>query len=229
MSKLNKNNYLDIFSQVVYSRSSIRGFLSAAIEPDVLEDIFNIAQQAPSNCNTQPWLAHVVSGEILDQLRQKTSQAMMEGKLSMDFDYAGKYHDIYKVRQYDAAQRLYAAMGVEREDKAGRNEAFMRNFEFFGAPHAVFLFMNEQFGLREAMDVAMYAQTLMLALTAAGFASCPQTALGFHADIVREHLNIDANQKLLFGISFGIEDDSHCANRSKTERAPLSDSVKFYS
>lgn len=228
MVNILKNNTLHSFSKVVCERRSVRGFLPDAIDSDVLEQVFTLAQQTPSNCNTQPWFAHVVSGDALNQLRQKIPQAMMRGELSMDFDYAGKYHDQYKTRQYEAAQCLYAAMGIERDDKIARNEAFMRNFEFFGAPHAVFLFMDERFGLREAMDVAMYSQTLMLSLTAAGFASCPQTALGFHADLVREHLKIDSSQKLLFGISFGIEDTSNRVNDSKTSRVALSDSVAFY-
>jgi hypothetical protein len=38
--------------------------------------------------------------------------------------------------------------------------------------------MPEPFNTREAADIGMYAQTLMLALTARGIASCAQGALG---------------------------------------------------
>jgi hypothetical protein len=145
----------------------------------------------------------------------------------MDFPYEGKYQGVYKERQHDAAARLYTAMGISREQKDKRNEAFLRNFSFFGAPHAVFLFLPEAAGIREAGDLGMYAQTLMLAMTAYGLASCPQTALSFHADYVREQLGVDSNQKLLLGISFGYEDPENPANDCRVPRAALAETTTF--
>ena len=113
----------------------------------------------------------------------------------MDFPYDGVYEGVYKERQHGSAQALYDAVSITREDKAARHEQFMRNFTFFDAPHVAFLFLPEPFGLREAADLGMYAQTLMLALTAHGLGSCPQTALSFQADYVREQLGIDAEQQ----------------------------------
>lgn len=103
----------------------------------------------------------------------------------MDFPYDGAYEGVYKERQYASAQALYDAVSITRADKAARHTQFMRNFTFFDAPHGAFLFLPEPFGLREAADLGMYAQTLMLALTAHGLSSCPQTALSFQADFVR--------------------------------------------
>ena len=87
--------------------------------------------------------------------------------------------------------------------------------------------MLESFGLREACDVGMYAQTLMLSMTAHGLASCPQTALSFDADGVRETLGIDASQKLIFGISFGYPQEGADVNNSITHRCAL-EAVTFY-
>ena len=53
-----------------------------------------------------------------------------------------------------------------------------------------FVFLPEHFGIREAYDVGMYAQTLMLSMTAHGLACCPQTALIFVSDPVRETMGI---------------------------------------
>ena len=75
----------------------------------------------------------------------------------------------------------------------------------------------------------MYAQSLMLSLTALGLGSCPQTSLGFHADTVREVLSIDASQKLLFGISFGYVDETAAANRCRTVCATVAENTHFYS
>ncbi len=218
----------DVFTQVVNARRSVRGFLPKPVPTEILESVFTLANRAPSNCNTQPWQTCVVSGETCERLRARLPEAMAQGRLSADFPYDGKYSGVYRDRQMDAAQRLYSAMDIAREDKAGRNAAFMRNYEFFDAPHAAFIFMPEPFGLREAADCGMYAQTLMLALTAHGLASCPQTALGFHADLLREELDLDKSQRLLFGLSFGYEDVDAAANKCRVDRAALTDTTRFY-
>lgn len=207
-----------VFAEVVRARRSVRGFRPDPVPPQILREIMALAARAPSNCNTQPWQVYVVSGAPLERLRKQLPEAMMRGEMSMDFPYEGKYSGIYRDRQYDAAAQLYAAMDIAREDKAGRSAAFMRNFEFFGAPHAAFLFLPEPFGLREAADCGMYAQTLMLALTAYGVGSVPQTALSFHADMLRSELGVGAEQKLLFGISFGYADSSEPANNCRVAR-----------
>jgi nitroreductase len=106
--------------------------------------------------------------------------------------------------------------------------AYVRNHAFFDAPHAVLIFMPEPFDTREAVDIGMFAQTLMLALIARGVASCAQGALGLFPDIIRNHLGIPATHKLLFGISFGYEDRAVKANAARVGRAHVDDVVLFH-
>jgi hypothetical protein len=218
-----------IFDDVVLGRRSLRAFLPEPVPAATLERVFSVSQRAPSNCNTQPWITHVASGASLATLREELPARFMKGEMSLDFPYDGVYHGVYKERQYGSAQALYDAAGIAREDKARRQEQFMRNFTFFDAPHAAFLFLPEPFGLREAADLGMYAQTLMLTMTAHGLGSCPQTALSFEADVIRELLGVDAGNKLLFGISFGVPDMDAPVNRCATDRASLADCVYFHS
>ena len=218
-----------IFDSLVTSRRSLRAFLPQAVDTQILEQVFAVAQRAPSNCNTQPWLTHVASGASIATLRSEMATRFMSGEFSMDFPYEGTYEGVYKQRQHGSAQALYDSVNIKREDKASRHEQFMRNFTFFDAPHVAFLFLPEPFGLREAADLGMYAQTLMLTMTAHGLGSCPQTALSFQADFVRETLDIDASNKLLFGISFGYPDPDAPANTCSTDRAAVSDAVIFHS
>ncbi|MCG8316912.1 MAG: nitroreductase [Pseudomonadales bacterium] len=218
-----------IYTDIVNKRRSVRAFKPDPIDQATLDKIFLLAQRAPSNCNTQPWITHVVSGEKLEMLRTLLPGNMAQGNMSFDFPYNGVYQGSYKDRQHDAAQQLYGAVGLTREDKEKRQQVFMENYRFFGAPHAAFLFLPGEFGLREAADVGMYAQTLMLALTAHGLASCPQTALGFHANAIREVLDIDENNKLLFGLSFGFEDSAAAINTARVGRVALGETTFFHS
>lgn len=217
------------FQTIVEARRSLRAFKPEPISQQVLDRVFNQAQRAPSNCNTQPWIVHVASGATIEKLRSEMSDRFMAGDMSMDFPYDGVYDGVYKERQHGSAQALYDSVGIERSDKARRHVQFMRNFTFFDAPHVAFLFLPEPFGLREAADLGMYAQTLMLAMTANGLGSCPQTALSFQANFIREVLGVDDSNKLLFGISFGYPEEDAPANTCVTDRAALADTVTFHS
>jgi len=217
------------FIELTRARRSIRGFLPRAIEPSTLEQIFQTAAYAPSNCNTQPWQSHVASGAMRDRLSSRLLETIGEGKYSLDYPYEAKYEGEYRKRQLDVGILLYQALGVTREDKAGKRRAFLRNLEFFDAPHVVFIFMPDWCGIREACDVGMYAQNLMLTMGAHGVGSCAQTILGYGADTVRQELGIDDSMKLLFGISFGYEDTELPENRIVPERAELCDAVQFHS
>lgn len=218
----------EVFAAVVNQRKSVRAFKPGPVPQDILDKVFRTSLRAPSNCNTQPWQVHVASGAAIGKLRQELPEHFMQGQFTMDFPYDGSYAGVYKERQYGAAQALYDAMGIAREEKDRRHLAFMRNFSFFDAPHVAFMFLPEPFGLREAADLGMYAQTLMLTLTAHGLGSCPQTALSFQADFVREKLDIDPGNKLVFGMSFGYPDPDAPANTCSTDRAALSDTVTFH-
>lgn len=218
-----------VFADIAANRRSVRAFLPQPVPQMVLEAVFAVAGTAPSNCNTQPWQVHVVSGAACERLRERIHAAASASRVpTWDFPYAFNYTGVYRERQYAAARVLYDALGIPRENKAERTLAFNRNYAFFGAPHVAFLYLPEPFGLREAADLGMYAQTLMLAMTAAGIGSCPQTALSFYPDIVRDELGIDAGQRLLFGISFGYADDNHASAAVRTERAALAEITTFH-
>ena len=218
-----------VFSKIVDRRRSLRAYSDRPVSPKVLESVFATAMKAPSNCNTQPWLVHVVSGERIEVLREEMPKRFMAGEMSVDFPYDGVYEGVYKERQYGAANALYQAMDIAREERDKRQAAFMRNFSFFDAPHVAFLFLPEPFGLREACDLGMFAQTLMLALTAEGIGSCPQTALSFQADYVRDYLGVRASNKLVFGMSFGYVEADAAVNACTTDRAAVADAITFHS
>ncbi|MEM0954322.1 MAG: nitroreductase [Pseudomonadota bacterium] len=219
----------EVYSHIVNQRKSVRAFLPKPVPQELLDSVFAAALRAPSNCNTQPWQTHVASGARLEALRQSLPETFMRGEFSMDFPYDGKYDGVYKERQYAAAEALYSAMGIKREEKDKRNVAFMRNFTFFDAPHVAFMFLPAPFGLREACDLGMYAQTLMLSMVAHGLGCCPQTALSFLAEPVRKELDVAPENKLLFGISFGYEDTEAPANTCYTDRGALADITHFHS
>lgn len=216
------------FSEVVARRRSVRAFQPEPLPPEMLRWVFDTARMAPSNCNIQPWIVHVASGEILERLRSALRAEAEANRFRPDVASSGELQGVYRKRRNASAKALFDATGVARHDMDARRHSFLRNFSMFEAPHVAFVFMPRGFGVREACDVGMFAQTLMLALTAQGLASCAQGALSQHPDLVRQILGLDQDLVCLFGISFGRADEDHASTLVRTERAELEDTVFFH-
>lgn len=215
-------------SKILESRYSVRGFRKEPVDRELLSRIFNNAQRAPSNCNVQPWRTYVASGEIREKLAEDLKAAVMSGSgPNPKFNWTSKYEGIHRERQFGSANALYTALGIDRKDKMARNIAMLRNWDFFGAPHAAFFTMPLNMGVMGAVDLGIYAQTLSLLLEEAGIQSCMQGALGQFPEPVEKVFNIPEDHGILFGMSFGYADETHPANKARTDRAGLDDAVAF--
>lgn len=219
-----------LFRDVVRERHSMRAFLPNPVPEDILRSVLEDAQQSPSNCNTQPWQTHIVSGSKRDVLSKVILAADDAGQLTPDFSFGiNDFPGVYRERYKEQGAAYYQAIGVKRDDYDLRRYASRRNLEFFGAPHVALLFMQEVGdNIRVAGDIGMYAQTLLLSLTAHGLGGVPQTMLGFYSETIRKELGIDPSLKLLFGISLGYPDMTHPANQYRINKAPLDESVTFH-
>lgn len=214
--------------EAILSRRSVRGFRPDPVPAEVLEKVFGLAQYAPSNCNIQPWQSYVASGATRDELRKRMVESAMGGKpVNPDYEHLPKFEGVYRTRQVECAVELYNNMGIARDDGMGRMKATLRNFELFDAPHVVFIGMHRSFGVTVALDVGMYVQTLMLTMTAHGIGSCAQGSMRYYPDQVREVFGLPDDMAILLGISFGYEDTSVPANKTRVGRAPLGENVVF--
>lgn len=214
---------------LIRGRRATRAFRPDPVPEDTLRAAFSLAGAAPSNSNTQPWHVEVVSGAARDRLGEALVAAHTRKDLSLDFPYSDDlYQGTYRRRRQHAGERLYAAVGIGRDDQAAREAYNAQSLRFYGAPHVALLFTAPNAEVRMAADVGIYAQTLMLAMTAYGIASCPQGLLSFYADTIRAELGV-RDKKILLGISFGYADKSSPANTVLLPRAELGETTQFHS
>jgi nitroreductase len=213
------------------ARRSVRGFLPRPVPDALLREIFSAAQQqAPSNCNTQPWQVWVATGATCQQLGQELyALAAADTPIDQQFGYFGNFTGEHRERMFDCAYRLYGSMGIAREDRPARKQAMLRNFNFFGAPQVAFLCMPRPYKEIIAVDAGIYLQTLLLVMAAHGIGSCAQGALGYYPQAVKPALGIPEEMGILCGISFGYEDVAAPANKTVTDRAALAQAVTFVS
>ncbi|MFJ8097497.1 nitroreductase [Streptomyces griseofuscus] len=216
--------------QLIRGRRTTRAFRPDPVPGDTLREVFSLAGTAPSNSNAQPWRVEVVGGARRDRLADALRTAHAERRVTADYPYSeDMYAPVHQERRAAFGAELYGALGIGPDDHLARAAYDAESLGFYGAPHAAFLFVTGDGGPRLAADAGAgaYLQTLLLAMTAHGVASCPQGLLSFYADTVRDQLGVDEG-KLLVGISFGYADENAPVNRVATGRAALEATTTFH-
>ncbi|MFE5858511.1 nitroreductase [Streptomyces sp. NPDC056500] len=228
MSLLVPTALSDCAEKLIRGRHSTRAFRPEALPEDTIRAIFSLAGAAPSNSNAQPWRVEVVSGATRERLANALRVAHAEKRVSVDFPYPEDlYSQVLQARRAAFGAQLYGALGIGADNHEARAAYDAESLRFYGAPHAAFLFVTGDGGARLAADVGAYMQTLLLAMTAYGVASCPQGLLSFYADTVRAELSVGEG-RLLVGISFGYADGAAPVNHVRTERAALEAITTFH-
>ncbi|WP_345424174.1 nitroreductase [Pseudonocardia xishanensis] len=190
--------------------------------------LLRLAQRSPSWCNTQPWEVVVTSGPATDRFREAIrAQASTGSGQAPDFPWPERYDGVYQERRRESGWQLYEAVGVRRGDRAASAAQAARNFELFGAPHVAIVTTDAVQGVYGAVDSGIYVGAFLLAAESMGIGAIAQAALAGYGPLIREHLGIPDDRKVLLGISFGFPDRDHPANSYRTTRADLGEVVRW--
>lgn len=211
-------------STAIDTRMSCRAFLDTPVPRETLVSILETAKRAPSGGNLQPWLVHVLTGEplreFLEIIRSK-SRKQPAGEGTEYNVYPPDLHEPYRSRRFKCGEDMYATIGIERENKPGRLRQFARNYEFFGAPVALFFCVDRRMGQDQWADIGMFMQNIMLLAREHGLHTCAQEAWAVWHKTVAEYLSLPAEQMLFCGMALGYRDENAPINTLRTDRAPL--------
>lgn len=185
-------------------RSSIRAFRSDPVDEATLDKVLDLALASPSWANTQPYRLALATGPLSEILRRELLEASAGTMPSAEHMMLFEYPPELQVRRRATGHGLYAALGIARDDHAGRDAQFRRNFAFFGAPAVAFLFVHEALGAYGVLDAGIFLQSLMLAATSHGLGTCAQASLASYPQIVRRHFDVPEGYKLLCGVAIGV-------------------------
>ena len=214
--------------EAILTRYSARAYLDQPVPHETLVEVLQAAGRAPSWSNTQAWITHAVTGEPLAALRKKLVTASLNQPPNPDRPWPQGYTSPYKDRRAQNGYAMYQHVGVPKDDAAARTQSFARNFALFEAPVGLFFFLRNDLNHCYELDLGCYMQTLMLAATAKGLATCAQAALGCYPDIVRDTLGVEDNYDLICGMALGYADESDPYATYRSERVPLIESVTFH-
>jgi nitroreductase len=218
---------MDVY-EAVRSRRAVRAFTDEPVSREVLERVLSAAAWAPSGSNIQPWHVYVVIGEPLAELKRRAGERVAAGDPGDEREYEmyppalkSPYHE----RRSAFGKQRYGALGISREDREARQRIAAANWNCFGAPAALFCYIDRDMGLPQWADVGGYLQTVMLLLRDEGLHSVLQMAWSVYRKTVAEVLSPPGELILYCGMSIGFEDVT--VREVHIGRAPLDETVMF--
>jgi len=212
-------------TDAVHARRSIRAFRPDPVDDDTIARLLTVASRSPSGGNVQPWRIYVVNGESMTRFREFLSDRP-PGEPAYDIYPAG-LTEPYRSSRFKVGEDMYATIGISRDDKPARFAQFAKNLDFFGAPAALFCFIDRQMGPPQWSDLGMFLQTFMLLAQEAGLDTCPQEAWAVHEAAVSEFVGAPEEQRIFCGVSIGHADLDHPINSLVSDREPLEVFARF--
>ena len=219
------------FDEVVLGRRSIRGYKPDPVPKEVIEEVLELAVRSPSSMNTQPWHLYVVTGEPLDKIRKENTERNISGvPPSREIRTPNKgYEGHHRERQIEIAVQLFQKMGIERDDKEGRQDWVLRGFRQFDAPLSIVVTFDRELldddiskfdcgGIVNGLVTAGWSKGLVAVINSQGIMQSP---------VVREHAGIPDDQVIMICVAMGYTDDSFPANEVISKRKSISELATF--
>lgn len=214
----------------IKTRRSTRAFKPTPIPEKTMRSILEVAGKSPSFTNTQPWEVVVVSGKKRDKLSKILLDSAKSGAPpNPDMPLPTTWPSELEERSREHHMKRAGFLGIDMEQERQRGASRLLNLEFYGAPCALFLFIDSTLSTWSILDMGIFAQSIILAAHSFGVGSCLQAMVTLYPDAVRDFLGIPKTKKLIIGISMGYPDSEAKANAYQSDRIGLDDFVQWYS
>jgi nitroreductase len=213
----------------IETRRSVRGYEVTPVPRGVIENILDMSRNCPSNSNSQPWEVAVVSGNTKRELSE-ILRTLAASKTAPHPDYTESRQWTPEMEQRAKQHYVnrYRVPGLENISEQQKFDLRLQNFDFYGAPCALLLFMDDRLGLWSIYDMGLLSQTICLAAHALGLGTCLQASTTYYPDAVRDFLKIPKTKKLLIGIALGYPDYDKPLNTYRSRKKELTEFVSWY-
>jgi nitroreductase len=226
MTKFLKEVDMDVI-ECIKTRMSIRKFKPAPVPLELLKEIIDIAKWSPSYKNTQPWEVVIISGKKKEELSKILIELLEENtKTCPDMPEPKLWPQTLDARINALMKKRSEFTGVDMFSLETLKKAKIANFQFYGAPHGMFLFQDSSLKEWSIFDMGLFAQTLMLAAHVKGLGTVPQAFLTDYAQHVKKYLGVPESKRLVLGISIGYPDLLSPVNQFRTDRVGIDEIVR---
>jgi nitroreductase len=210
----------------MYARKTIRNFLETPVSNETIADLLNDAARAPSGGNVQPWRIYVINEDAMSRFRGHVS-SRTERETPAYAVYPASLKEPYRSSRFKVGEDMYALLGIPRDDKPARFAHLVRNYDCFGAPAAIFCFVDRIMGPPQWSDLGMFLQSFMLLAQEAGLDTCPQEAWASRPDTVADFVHAPEELILFCGVAIGHANPDAPVNTLVSDREPLATWTTF--
>jgi nitroreductase len=169
-----------------------------------------------------------VGGEILPALGREVLQEAITGRApKADIETPKEWPEDLNRKYKENGRKLFAALGIGRDDEDRRKNHRLNMFRFFGAPQAIYIHMDRSLGAYSIFDAGLLAGNIALLATAKDLGSCFLAVSVLFPDVVRRYTGIPESDQIIMGIAIGDPDWSAPINGFRSEREPMERVVKW--
>ena len=220
--------------EAVKKRKSTRAFKPDPVPRAILKEIMEEALRSPSWANTQPWEFAIVTGSRLEEIRQGFIDNI-EKEPVPDIARPQEYPEPYDSRRRGLARQELEKLGIKREDREGRGWWRLRNLSLYGAPAAIYIYVDRSFFFQSkginvwsVFDCGLIAENIMLLATAHGLGTVAQAQAVAYPGVIKKVLGIPDSKLMVVGISIGYPDWDDPITQIRSEREPLGKVARWY-
>ncbi len=206
----------------IRQRRSTRAFLDRPVEREVLETLISHAAEAPSAVNLQPWEFTVITGEERKRLSRLLLKRMRERRISCAPGARRELPERFVARERGLLEVIAPHLPEGTPFGTFINEG---SCDFYGAPAAVILTMDDVFSSARLADMGIAVGYLVLAAHRLGLGTCPIGLITAFEEEIREELNLPESKSVVLGVAVGYRDPESTLNLARSGRAPLEELV----
>ncbi len=214
----------------ITNRRSTREFLDKTVDKETIRQVLDVAKWSPSGTNLQPWKVYILTGKTLKKVSAEIVNAFDSGDAGKaEYEYyptvkAEPYHS----RRFACGMALYKALGIGRGDADKRRQNWVANYQFFGAPVALILTLDNRLRQGAWIDAGLFLQSVMLSARGFGLETCPEFSIAAFPHIIKPLLGIPDSCTLVTGMALGYGAPDAPVNNYRTEREPVDGFTQWF-
>lgn len=211
--------------KIIEERKSVRAFKAEPVPADLVRQILAAAAQAPSAINLQPWEFLVVAGDERKRLSRRLLKAYREKNIACSPGNVKPLASTFTsrgVQSFEGMKPYLDEMGFEFNRFINEGSC-----NFYGAPVAVILCLDNAFSKARYVDVGIALGYLVLAAHNFGLHTCPIGLITAYEEDVKDALDIPENKDVVISAALGYPDWESPINRFRSSKEPPQTFVRW--
>ncbi|HVM31775.1 MAG TPA: nitroreductase [bacterium] len=212
----------------ICTRYTCRDFEPNPVPAEIVMEILEVANRAPSTANTQPWEIFAAAGEPLKRLRAAFVRHFEKGEAPrFEIPMESAWPPALRKRREQTLALHLKQFNIGPGESSEAREHLIHNYRFFNAPAVLYLCREKGLGPWSLFDLGLFTQNVLLAALEHGLDTAPALMLVAYPDLIRKELEIPENLSVVFGVALGYGTPQSRPGEWRSLRRPIEEVVRL--